>query len=1556
MNSVNSKKTRLNGLGLPLKLFVLLLTLISFHPDHLFAEGSKDFISYSGKRLFLDTRDNQQMKVYAAAGEFINVGASHVDIQGGFIDVYRPDGTLHVRFDNSDSSNRAIIFNSTQEQNGPTGGTDGYSPGVISVDDTNAGVWTVVFDFPGETNDPYPNIENNATWTRAANQPDIQRVVLAWDITVSQGAAGDDGGSLLTGRVYSNKFVSEIYNNGNSTSPTFYILSKDGYTYKVDYNEIDPYRFTVSSNSFGIVNGNQEPVYRSVAVGDYNVSSDPSTWTADQLYLYQLMAEDYEALINNKVFFNPPATDLPTAATVTDIFAQNNPNTHTTWLQNEAVYSPTISLTDFNFVGLNNDGIECDPNTLQTGIGGYAIFNSNLSGTTTLEMDLNGDGDFDDPIDRRIFAFTEAGLDSIFWDGNDGEGNPLPIGEGFTVNYNLYVRGGEIHIPVFDVENNAGGVSFSLINENGVPEQTSFYYDHSSVGGDVSGGGTAGNALPTTTPYTYNNNFGDNKIFDFWTYIPFTGDGAGTFTININEDCICGENSTPIAQIATQQTEYCGGENVLLEASNIQENQDTLYFTYYKDGDLFANDTLVGMTTSTINLGAASDAITGEYSVVIINQRDCVSSEVSTMVSYSPQPSIDSFTVDTNDICTGENVQFTAPLSNAGTTYSFSFLSPTGQEITPQIVQQDATLIAQFNNITQSGFYTLNITNGSCTTQDSIEITVSALPSITSFFQNVPSVLCEGDSITLTGASSLPGTYELTYPNGDTEVNDLDSNNTFVKVINNISATTAGTYSVMVMNEAGCVSTETASVIVSAPVNSPQLEVEATGTGSSYCEGEDIVLSAANNIEGTGALTYTFTGPNLNETITAASTETVQYTISNFSAAAAGNYSVVVDNGCTSDTTNFAFEYVPNIVLSALIGSGTYCEGEDIELAGSSNLPDSMIVSYTWTGPNGYSYTGMSNGGGTFPATVEDITAAAAGSYSLAINMENFACENNSASLNVFVNEVPVIENVIGGGTYCQLTPVTFNATNTNTSLDSVTYTWLAPDGFSYTQTVAGNENLEYITGDLNQDWDGVWSLIVTSPQGCSADTVNIDVNIDPAIVIFNLEGEGTYCEGETLIVSANNGNPNVDTVIWSWENSNGVFASDTVIGTETFSASIENVSIQDTGRYILLLSALNACPIGVGTFDIFIEETPVIGSITGGGFVCPGEDVTLIGTNTAENTGVISYTWTGPNGFSFTGTANANGQLAATVPNVGENEVGTYTLTLQTANGCTIETPGTTEIELITTASPTISANADLICTGSSLILTANDFGDGATYTWYNIHNGNTTNLGQTVNPTFTVNPFSLQSEGQYYVEIEAPCNVSVTSEPITIGAISGVDAFDDETSTQQNTAVDLDLMLNDLMGNNSTFTYSIVTPPTNGDVTLDGTIITYTPNADFAGLDSLQYQVCSDACPDICDLAWVRIEVISQDCFIPNFFTPNEDGDNDAFFIDCLDNNYPDNNVTIYNRWGDVVYTAAPYGNDWKGQNKNDTDLPAGTYFYIIDLTPDGKNCKQGYITIIK
>lgn len=80
-------------------------------------------------------------------------------------------------------------------------------------------------------------------------------------------------------------------------------------------------------------------------------------------------------------------------------------------------------------------------------------------------------------------------------------------------------------------------------------------------------------------------------------------------------------------------------------------------------------------------------------------------------------------------------------------------------------------------------------------------------------------------------------------------------------------------------------------------------------------------------------------------------------------------------------------------------------------------------------------------------------------------------------------------------------------------------------------------------------------------------------------------------------------------------------------------------------------------------------------------------------------------------------------------------------------------------------------------------------------------------------------------------------------------------------------------------------------------------------------------------------------------EDCKLKFYsgITPNGDGNNDIWYVDNIEQ-FPENTIKIYNRWGNIVWEASGYNNDdvvWKGENNGGNNLPDGTYFYIADVS---------------
>jgi gliding motility-associated-like protein/uncharacterized repeat protein (TIGR01451 family) len=87
-------------------------------------------------------------------------------------------------------------------------------------------------------------------------------------------------------------------------------------------------------------------------------------------------------------------------------------------------------------------------------------------------------------------------------------------------------------------------------------------------------------------------------------------------------------------------------------------------------------------------------------------------------------------------------------------------------------------------------------------------------------------------------------------------------------------------------------------------------------------------------------------------------------------------------------------------------------------------------------------------------------------------------------------------------------------------------------------------------------------------------------------------------------------------------------------------------------------------------------------------------------------------------------------------------------------------------------------------------------------------------------------------------------------------------------------------------------------------------------------------------------------------------NEFTPNGDGLNEVFVIDCIEN-YPNNKLEVFNRYGNPVFKTVSYKNDWDGTANVDgvvrrnEKLPVGTYYYVLEV--DGV-AKTGWLYIMR
>jgi gliding motility-associated-like protein len=115
--------------------------------------------------------------------------------------------------------------------------------------------------------------------------------------------------------------------------------------------------------------------------------------------------------------------------------------------------------------------------------------------------------------------------------------------------------------------------------------------------------------------------------------------------------------------------------------------------------------------------------------------------------------------------------------------------------------------------------------------------------------------------------------------------------------------------------------------------------------------------------------------------------------------------------------------------------------------------------------------------------------------------------------------------------------------------------------------------------------------------------------------------------------------------------------------------------------------------------------------------------------------------------------------------------------------------------------------------------------------------------------------------------------------------------------------------------------------------------------------------YTVTLTAMNGTCVSTYTMEIKVTDALFVPELVTPNGDMKNDIWFIKGLDA-YPENKAEIYNRWGNLVYKAGPYKNDWDGkpnvQAMGSDRLPTGTYFYILYLNDKDNTVKKGFLKL--
>jgi gliding motility-associated-like protein len=170
------------------------------------------------------------------------------------------------------------------------------------------------------------------------------------------------------------------------------------------------------------------------------------------------------------------------------------------------------------------------------------------------------------------------------------------------------------------------------------------------------------------------------------------------------------------------------------------------------------------------------------------------------------------------------------------------------------------------------------------------------------------------------------------------------------------------------------------------------------------------------------------------------------------------------------------------------------------------------------------------------------------------------------------------------------------------------------------------------------------------------------------------------------------------------------------------------------------------------------------------------------------------------------------------------------------------------------------------------------------------------------------------------------------------------------------------LDVLENDYDVDNShdELVIESVTQPNVGSVSIEDNKIVYHPQGTTSGLVTFTYTIADPA--GLTATATVTIEYTYNPLTVSEGFSPNNDNSNDTWYILSIEN-FPNNSVRVFDRWGLLVYQKGGYENTqapWDGRANAGQQagklLDQGTYYYMLDVGDGEIKALSGFVMITR
>ncbi len=455
--------------------------------------------------------------------------------------------------------------------------------------------------------------------------------------------------------------------------------------------------------------------------------------------------------------------------------------------------------------------------------------------------------------------------------------------------------------------------------------------------------------------------------------------------------------------------------------------------------------------------------------------------------------------------------------------------------------------------------------------------------------------------------------------------------------------------------------------------------------------------------------------------------------------------------------------------------------------------------------------------------------------------------------------------------------------------------------------------------------------IAVTVAGNSSTSSTNFIVSVCPSAPV-TISGQG--CENMAVSLSASGGANGQ----YRWYS---VATGGTAISGEVNSTYTTPILNATTIYYVAINDG--TCEGPRASVTATINPVPTPPSTTPGSSCGPAASVVLSATGGTNG----QYRWytVATGGTALAGEVNAT----YTTPVLAANT--TYHVAINNGTCESSRTPVTATV--LTTTAPTALSGATG-CPGSAIMLTASGGLDGQ-YSWYTLATGGTAISGAK-NSTYQIP--SLTTTSTYYVSLTIggceSTRTPVTATVLTSGCAPVIATQILTTQVEGKIEINLQSLIT-TPGTIDPNSIQVITQPASGAVaSITNFLLTIDyKGKPFSGKEAIVIEACNTN--GLCSQQTFTIEVAGE-VIVFNAVSPNGDGKNEFLVLQYIESISPKNQVSIYNRWGDEVFSMSDYDNKTRvftGFSIGGSKLPSGTYFYKI-VFPNDKPAMTGFISL--